>query len=78
MTHTAHTEPHKDNNSEHVELKMQKCSTYLEHLTANALPLLIRSYDTILVDEARRTETFDILGRLRCPKERDETQNNVY
>lgn len=29
--------------------------SYLKHLTAEAFQLLIWSYDTILVDEARRT-----------------------
>lgn len=60
--------------SEYGELMTQKCLSYLEHLTANALPLLIWSYDTILMDEARRTKRFNILRRLRCPKKRDKTQ----
>lgn len=43
--------------------------SHLEHLTAEALPLLIRSYDTIFMDEARRTQRFNILWSLCCPKE---------
>lgn len=50
------------------QLEMQRCASHLEHLAAEALPLLIRSYDTVLVDEARRTQRFDILWRLCCPR----------
>lgn len=42
-------------------MMMQSFLSYLEHLTAEAFPLLIWSYDTILVDEAWRTERFNIL-----------------
>lgn len=54
--------------SDYGEMMMQSFLSYLEHLTAEAFPLLIRSDDTILVDEAWRTERLNILWSLRCPK----------
>lgn len=52
---------------------MQRFATYLEHLTADAFPLLIWSYDAVLMDEARWAQRFNILWSLCCPK--DETRN---
>lgn len=47
---------------------MQKRLSHLEHLTAEPLPLLVRPYDAVLVDEARRTQRFDVLRRLGRPE----------